>query len=288
MSTIATGLQASDSARLRSLVWPREHGAWGILVVPLVTGGCVGLLHGQRLGWLALFILSVVAFFCLRTPFEVWLESTPFRAHTDEERQAVVLSMVVYATLGGLASVVLLAAGHAYDLLALGAMAVAAFLAQSLLRKMDRRMRLVSQLMGCIGLTLAAPGSYYVTTGHLDSRACVLWAVNWLFVVNQVHFVHVRIRTARAIDRAAKFARGQAFLVGELLTVLVLALGWRAGFLPGLTTLAFGPVLVRGMIWVFRKPSTLDVHRLGISELLHAVFFGMLLTLSLVSSQPQL
>ena len=121
--------------------------------MPLVTGGCVGLLHGQRLAWLALFIVTAVAFFCLRTPLEVWLESSPLRARTDEEREVVVLSMVVYATLGGLALAVLLLAGDAHALLALGAVAVAAFLAQSLLRKMERRLRLVAQLVGCIGLT---------------------------------------------------------------------------------------------------------------------------------------
>jgi len=83
-------------------------------------------------------------------------------------------------------------------------------------------------------------------------------------------------------------SRGQAFLVGELVTVLVLAFGWRAGFLLGFATLAFGPVLLRGLIWIFRKPSTFDVHRLGVSELLHAVLFGALLTLSMVSSPLQI
>src|SRR5260370_6250043 len=36
------------TGRRQSLIFPREHGAWGILLVPLVTGASVGLLAGGR------------------------------------------------------------------------------------------------------------------------------------------------------------------------------------------------------------------------------------------------
>jgi hypothetical protein len=64
-------------------------------------------------------------------------------------------------------------------------------------------------------------------------------------------------------------------------------LGWRAGLVPGLTTFAFAPILLRGVIWFLRKPSPVDVHRLGVSELLHAALFGVLLTLSFVAAYLQ-
>ncbi len=280
MSTVAAELQPSHTTRLRSLVWPREHGAWGILLVPLLTGGSVGLLYGQHSGLLALFAVTAVAHFCLRTPFEAWLGNSPLRAHTEDERQAVLLSMIVYGAIGGVALFALLLAGRVYGLLLLGAVAVAMFFAQPLLREMGRRMRLAAHLIGCVGLTSAAPAAYYVTTSQLDSRACALWAANWLFVANQIQYVHLRLRTARVTNRDARFARGQNFLMVECLTVLALALAWRAGLLPGLAPLAFAPVLLRGAAWFFRPPSPLDVHRLGLTELLHAVSFGVLLTLS--------
>ena len=287
MATAFTGLQALKSNRLRSLVLPREHGAWGILLLPLITGGCVGLLHGQRVALLALFIVSAAAHFCLRTPIEVWQESTPLRARTDEERQAVLLSIVVYATIGEVAVIVLLVVGHAYGLLALGAVAVAMFFAQPLLRERRRHMRFAAELIGCVGLTSAAPGAYYVTTGHFDSTAFILWALNLVFAVNQVHFVHLCIHTAHAADRAVRFVRGRRFLLSELVTVLMLALGWRAGLLSGLATFAFAPILLRGVFWFLRKPSPLDVRRLGVSELLHAASFGVLVTVSFVAAYLQ-
>ena len=141
-------------------------------------------------------------------------------------------------------------------------------------------MRFTAELIGCIGLTSAAPGAYYVATGHFDSTAFILWVVNLVFVVNQVQFVHLRIHTAHATERAVKFVRGRHLLLSELVTVLMLALGWRVGLLPGLTRLAFAPILLRGVFWFLRKPSPLDVHRLGVSELVHAVFFGALVITS--------
>ena len=53
----AVGCQAAESQtnltipqreRRRALVVPREHGAWGMLLVPLATGAAVGLLAGGR------------------------------------------------------------------------------------------------------------------------------------------------------------------------------------------------------------------------------------------------
>jgi hypothetical protein len=244
-------------------------------------------MYGQNLALLGIFVATAVAHFCLRTPLEAWLETTPLRARTDEEKQAVLFSMLIYATIGDVALAVLLVAGHVYGLLALGAVAVVTFFAQPLLLRMGRHTRLVAQWVGCVGLTSAAPGAYYVTTGHFDARACILWAVNWLFVANQVHFVHLRLQTARVADRAARFARGQGFLVGELVTVVMLALAWRSGSLPGLALLAFGPVLLRGVFWFWRKPSALDVRRLGASELRHAALFGVLITLSFAATRLQ-
>jgi hypothetical protein len=41
--------------------------------------------------------------------------------------------------------------------------------------------------------------------------------------------------------------------------------------------LAFLPVLLRGTLWFVRRHCPLDVHKLGFSELTHAVIFGILL-----------
>jgi hypothetical protein len=52
---------------------------------------------------------------------------------------------------------------------------------------------MAAQLAGAIGLTCTAPAAYYVGTGRLSERAFVLWAANWIFAGNQIHFVQLRI-----------------------------------------------------------------------------------------------
>ena len=51
--------------RLRTLVVPREHGAWGMLLVPLATGAAAGLMRGGQALPLAIFTTAAMAVFWL-------------------------------------------------------------------------------------------------------------------------------------------------------------------------------------------------------------------------------
>ncbi len=272
-------LHTLSGARRRSFVLPREHGAWGILLIPLVTGGWIGFGAGARIAPLLLFALAALALFCLRTPAEIWLEASPLRAQTAAEKRTVLLSIGVYATLAGIALFVLIWREQAVLLLVLGAAVAALFLAQGILKKLSRRYRMAAQWVGALGLTSTAAGSYYVVTGSLDAVALLVWGLNWLFAANQIHFVQLRIQVARAATRAEKLNEGRSFLAGEAATVLTLLLAWRFGALPGAAAWAFGPILARGFLWFFRRPTPLGIHRLGFSELAHALTFGVLLIL---------
>jgi hypothetical protein len=140
------------------------------------------------------------------------------------------------------------------------------------------------QLVGAIGLTCTAPAAYYIGTGRLDERAFVLWAANWIFAGNQIHFVQLRIRAARAGTFAEKFERGKYFFLAQLLFGAVLASVSFSRILPPLVVIAFIPALVRGTQWFLRKPESLDVRSLGWSEMKHGVAFGILLALGLMFS----
>jgi YwiC-like protein len=75
--------------RRRALIVPREHGAWGMLPMPLATGAAVGRLGGGRLAPVPLLTIKVPALFWLRTPLESWLASTGTRMQSREQRQLV-------------------------------------------------------------------------------------------------------------------------------------------------------------------------------------------------------
>ena len=273
-----TKLTIPQKERRRALVVPREHGAWGMLLVPLMTGAAVGLLDGGRVAPALLLTTAVLALFWLRTPTESWLGTSAVRAQTLEERQLVRNVILPLATIAAVALSALFWQGKNRELIWLGMIAGGAFAAQVLLKKMGRTTRVAAEVVGALALTSTAPAAYCVATGRLDARAWALWLVNWLFAANQIHFVWLRIRGARAAGLSEKFAVGWSFLAGQVLLGGTLAVVCHFSWLPKLTLLAFAPVLFRGFVWFAKKSPPIVVRRLGWTELAHALIFGVLLT----------
>lgn len=270
-------LNSPHKERRRALVMPREHGAWGILLVPLVTGAAVGMIRGGRVFPAVLFAFAIIALFWLRTPMESLLGTSPVRAQTSQERQLVarVIFPLGAAILAALSA--LFWKGRNRELLWFGLAGGAAFAAQIVLSKIGRATRMAAQMAGALGLTITAPAAYYVVTGSLDSTAWALWLANWLFAGDQIHFVGLRIRAARATGWSQKLAAGWGFLVGQIILALVLGLAGYFRVLPMWTLIAFVPVFYRGMVWFVSKPQAIFIRRIGWTELAHAVAFGLLL-----------
>jgi hypothetical protein len=261
---------------------PREHGAWGILAIPLITGTGIGWMRSQRPWPSLLFAVAALAIFCLRTPVESLLGNTPMRVQTQAERRLVTNCLFAFATIAAAALAFLIWGGRNRGLLLIGAVAVLLFVSQMLLQKAGRGMRMAAQFVGALGLTSTAAGAYYVTAGRMDACVPVLWIVNWMFAANQVHFVQLRIHGARLRTWNEKCASGWPFLAGQSVTMLVLVGAWCFEVLPGWAVLAFLPVFVRGVAWFVARPQPLRVRRLGFVELAHAVVFGVLLIIGFV------
>jgi len=274
----ALQIHSAQQARTKALIIPREHGAWGLLFVPLFTGIAVGAASSaQGFGPLALFAIAAFALFWLRTPVESLLGTTPLSAQTPAERGIALavssgLVLVATACLAGL-----MWGWRNSDLLLFGGVAALAFVAQTVLMRFGRRMRMGAQLVGAIGLTCTAPAAYYIATGSLDKQAAWLWVANWMFAANQIHYVQLRIHTVRAATFDEKCERGQGFFLSQVLLVMVLIALIYLRVVPMLVTLAFLPVFVRGFYWFFRPAQALQVRSLGWSEVKQGILFGILL-----------
>jgi len=247
-----------------------------MLLVPLVTGAAAGNPRGERIVWILLFAATALGLFCLRTPVEACLGISPLRPQNDSERKLIYTSIYSYAFVAGSALGVLILWVHAYGLLLLGAVAATTFLLQAVLKKLGRETRMNAQLTGAIALSSTAPGAYYLATGHFGSTGAIIWLANWLFAANQIHFVQLRIHSARATTPGEKFRLGRGFLLHQAFSMLLLGLMWRAGWLPGLILVAFAPLFIRGFAWFIDSPRPLRVRRLGVSELLYGIIFGVL------------
>jgi hypothetical protein len=277
-----------NAARRRSLLFPREHGAWGLLLVPLVTGAAVGLRSGGPITRLVPLVIAALALFWLRTPVESWLGTAPMRAQPGGELRLVRRTAVMLAVLSLLALVWLFWDGRNPDLVWIGAVAAVAFVAQALLRKAWRNARIAAQIIGAAGLTSTAPAACYVASGHWSSAAWTLWIANFAFAANQIHFVQLRIHSAPAATKADKIFAGRGFLAGQFLLVIALGLACAFRVFPWYGALAFLPLLYRGFTWFARKSVPLAVRALGWSELGYALAFGVLLALGVgvMSSTP--
>jgi hypothetical protein len=280
MAGLAPEFVSLSTTRLRALVVPREHGAWGMLLVPLATGAATGLMRGGRALPLLIFLVAAIAAFWLRTPLESWLGTTPLRAQNAAERRTVLAFILPLSAVAALMFAALFWGGQNRALLPLGAVVVLAFMAQATLKKLSRRLRMAAQVIGAIGLTATAPAAYIVVTGRFDSVALALWLANWLFAGDQIHFVQLRIHTVKVEGMAGKLRRGRAFLAGQIALAVVLIVAASSRILPWLALLAFAPVLLRGIAWFLRSAQPLAVRRLGWSELGHALAFGALLVVA--------
>jgi len=268
---------AQPAPARRALLVPREHGAWGMLLVPLVTGACAGLPAARSGQPLLLFSVAALALFWLRTPVENALGASPMRPQSVSEANLLLAAIAGLGSLATLSLAALLWRGAHHGLLRIGGIAALAFLIQALIKTLGRWARMPAQVIGALGLTSTAAGAYYVVTGRLDERALGLWLANWIFAGNQIHFVQLRIHAARAATWAEKLRRGRLFLAGQLGMIAALLAAWYLRLLPPLALIAFLPVLARGLRWFRPGAQPLAVRRLGWSELAQAVTFGGLL-----------
>lgn len=270
---------AADKARRErrhALILPREHGAWGLLLVPMITGAGIAAREGANFFAFILLLTAALTLFWLRTPLESLLGNSAMRAQTQEERREVAFVVAYLGTIAALALAMLLWFGHNPLLWPLGAAAGVAFAGQALLKKLGRRFRMLSEIVGTIGLTSSAPAAYYVITGKFGATGWMLWLANLIFAGDQIHYVQLRIHTARAQDVREKFARGWSFAVGQVVMAAVLLLACLRGVLPWIALGAFAPVLFRGWIYFFQRPAPLVVRRLGWNELAQAIVFCVL------------
>jgi YwiC-like protein len=269
------------AARQKSLVIPREHGAWGILLVPLVTGAGAGLLAGGSAASLLPLAVAALALFWLRTPVESWMGTTPIRARAHSEIRLVRNATFALAAISIGALLWLFWGERNPALLTIGAGAAAAFLAQVAVKRTWRSARTAAQMIGAAGLTSTAPAAYCAITGGWSSAALALWAANFFFAVNQIHFVQLRLHAARAASRTEKLSLGRGFLAGQCLLIALLAAACSLHVFPSYGAVAFLPVLFRGFAWFAAEPQPLAIYALGKSELAYACLFGLLLVLAI-------
>ncbi|HEY4678365.1 MAG TPA: YwiC-like family protein [Candidatus Angelobacter sp.] len=269
-------LPGPSKPAIRLLV-PREHGTWGLLLVPLISGAIVGYQATSNVSLAAAlwFFLTALSAFLIYQPLESLLGLSLIKARSQRQQRIAIFSVLTLAVIAT-AGVLELFHLHRGLILAFGVVALGCFGIRIVLGS-SRSMRVPRQLIGALGLSSAAAGAYYAASGRIGRTGILLWLASWLFAVGQIEYVHLRIRTAQVKSRQQKIRLSVAVCFLHFLMIGASLTAAFAGFAPLLLTLAFVPSLIRVGVWLARPWRPLGVHILGFSELLQGLLFNILL-----------
>jgi hypothetical protein len=168
-------------------------------------------------------------------------------------------------------------------LLPFGMAAALFFVLRAFLVREGEGRSLPGELLGTAGLTLVGPTAHAVTVGAAQPTGAVLWLLLFLFFVSGVFYVRMRIRVVLAQRRAKSDVPNPArrwCVLYHLLLLLVVPAIAASHLIPWLVLLAFAPALWRAAAGVRRQDASLNLKRLGWSEVGLTAAFVVLLVFS--------
>lgn len=250
---------------------PLEHGAWAILLAPIL----IGLLAAPIFSPLAaaLFVLGALAVFVSRAPLQALLAK-------PRDRRAL-RWLALYAALAAGAFVPLIFRLERWTLLYF-AVPSALLLAENLLaNKAGRRFSVFNEAAGVFGLCLGAPAAYYAVSLELDARAWSIWLLCSAFYLGPIFYVKLAALQHRVVADpgflpalAAMQARSNFY---HLVTAAGVAAWAVTGGVPAETVIPFAAALLKSVMRGLRAPERVDFKALGYSEVVYSILFVVVL-----------
>ncbi|MEW5957469.1 MAG: YwiC-like family protein [Chloroflexota bacterium] len=261
---------------------PREHGAWAMLTVPLSLGLVIApAWHNRAL----VLVVAALVFFLARFPLATLVKTRRRRnpGRFDQWQWVAVYSGVTL--LSGAWLVLAQGLGWLAPLGLVGGLLLGYHLWLVARRE---EMSIGGEVAGIGGLALGAPLAYYAASGQLDRTAAALWLVNALYFSGTVFYIKLKVRQQprlpapdHLVERLIKAKACLAYQTAALTLVIALAAFRQA---PVLTLLAFAPATVKVLVGAGRwqDKQSLNLVRLGLTELFHALAFAGLVIIAFV------
>lgn len=268
---------------------PDDHGAYAMLLVPLVIGLVAGALRGISLAVLPglaflLLTLALLAAFFAHAPLEVIAKPNVNAAAKQRAKNWLAIYLVVLALCG----ITLLIVWQRWGLLWLALPAAIPLGVDLISRKWRKQRSLGVRLTGIGGLVLSAPAAYYLATGELDGLSLALWSVNFVYFGSSLFFVRIWFE-AKRLEKTAK--PGQSLIPGWLLQITllyhlvgVLMVAGIVGLnlLPWAVFLAFAPLAAKLIMALRHPPTYISIKKIGLFEFAQSFVFALLLIASLL------
>ena len=263
---------------------PAEHGAWGILLVPLAcAAGVAGLTRATILPF-TLITMCALAIFVLRGSLEAHL------AEQNDWRRIASAPHLALALLAAISGGALLLVYGRWQLVSLGIAAGHLYGLQWFITRRHaagsnvEKRSLIAELVGVLLLTSAAPAAWIAMRGAFDAVAAQLWAMNAAFFCGGVLYVKYRVRGLLAHQKFSGAGERVRFawpvFVYHFLLAAMLASVALTGQISLAVTLAFVPGVIRAMALAGQLGRRFPIKRLGWSEVAQGVAFAALLILA--------
>jgi 4-hydroxybenzoate polyprenyltransferase len=258
------------------LLVPHEHGAWAMLIAPLVTGiGAGGFMSADT--WL--FVLTVFGFFLLRFPLMLALKSRAADARASALRWSA-----AYGALTFVSGALLLISTRLVALAWLGALGLATLLVYLWLAARRAEMTIWGEWMGIAGLALGTLGAYILAKQALDATAISLYLLNCLYFGGTVLYIKFKVReqprVASLPNLQARLESGRACILYHVSVAALVAIFAATRWLPALVPVAFLLPMCKVIVGVLNKPERLNIRRLGFIELGFTLAFVLIMLMS--------
>jgi hypothetical protein len=255
---------------------PKEHGSWAMLIVPLLVGFILApTWHGRVL----VLLVAAFGFFLARYPLATLVKT--WRRKTN--RAYLWRWTAIYGGVTVLSGAWLVFAQGLWWLLVMGIIGGALVCFHLWLVSRRQEMSVMGELSGILGLALGAPMAYYAASGQLDQTAALLWLVNVLYFGGTVFYIKLKVRYQPRLPAPAQPAqrllKAKACLAYQTIALTTLILLATLRLAPILTPLALVPATFKVLygVWQWQDKRSLSLVRLGITEIIHAVVFTLLI-----------
>ncbi len=270
MQESSRNAQIASAFRPRWFIFPKEHGAWAMWIVPGVIGAG---LAGANYGLSALFLTSVLLWYWARYPVWQWARSRGRRFPSE-----AVPSVVVTAFAGTVMASALAVAYGRWGVFAFGAaLAVLGAVHLLLLMKSNER-AIAAEFAGIASLGLTGPATYYFATGTLNSQVFLSWLLPFLFFGTSVFAVKLRVE-GHVHRKAGRSYRPLvvSLVAYQVLVPVVMCAVAALGYASFWTLIAFVPVTLQAIWtpWTLQSPPRFK--QLGILWTIHSAIFTALL-----------